>query len=222
LAFLIEELPNYDIGDPREYAQARAEAELYYDLTTPELQHLLDIYHSIKGKGSAAAKRAFLQSYPQVQGLFDAQNAFKAEHPVFIKYYDPDWIPRGEAAGGGGAGGGTPRAGGYSGGQYRGSTVSGVTWRGFIASAGPLVMGELLEFWAGRAELSVAAKGHLKKIWESSGTDMSFEDWLEYTKRLWIYFGTKDFKVPKAPRVYLPGIGSGTRVTGQARWMIRR
>jgi len=231
LTFLIEELPSHDIGDPREYAQARAEAKLYYALTTPELRQLVNVYSAITGKGSTAAKRAFLQQYPQIQGLFDAQNVFKAEHPVFTKYYAPGWIPREVTARGaragaartGVAGAGGAGARGFAGGQYKGAAVSGVTWRGFVAAAGPLVMGELLEFWAGRAGLSVAAKEHLKKVWEKSGSDMGFDDWLEYTKRLWVYFGTKDFKAPRAPQVYIPGVGSGmTRATGRARWMVRR
>ena len=84
-------------------------------------------------------------------------------------------------------------------------------------------MGELLQYWSGRGQISSSARAHLKKIWTKSNTEMSFEDWLDYLKRLWLHFGTRSFKAPTAPRIYVPGVGSGTlRASGRARWRVQR
>jgi len=222
LAFLLEDTPKHPIGDPREYAQARAEASLYYNIATPQQEQLLNVYLQLpKGVGE---RSKFLKEYPELLALFEAQNAFKASHPIFVKYYDPDWVARQEGAGSSISSSGT-KGGSFGGGGRGGSGGYSTTtsWREFIGAAGPLVMGELLEYWTGRATLSSVARIHLRKMWEKSGTDKSFEDWLDYIKRMWITFGTSSFKKPSAPRVYLPrGDGSVSRVTQRARWQIRR
>jgi len=216
LVLLIEELPKHDIGDPREYAQARAEAEQYYALVTPELEHLREIYFSLP----TGQRRAFLEQYPQLLGLFNAQNEFKATHPIFRKYYDPDWVPRDSVQAGGAAAGGGGGAGSR---MVRGTPASGISWKAFVASAGPLAMAELFEYWSGRKQLSAATRTHLKTIWEASGTEMSFDEWLSYIKMLWLQMGTSTFKTPRPPRVDIPRVsGAGPRVTQQARWRMKR
>ena len=225
MEFLIEELPKHDIGDPREYEQARTEAEEYFALMTPELEALRDAYFQIPQGARCegmSCRRKFLEEHPELLALFDAQNKFKAEHPIFTKYYDPDWVQRQEKYAQR-TDGGRYRGSAYTGkGFYRGSPMSQVTWRGLVHSLGPLVMGELIEHWASNRPLSAAARRHLRRVWEASGTDLSFDDWLDYIRRLWVRFGATGFKQPTTPRVNIPPVLGGPYVTGRARWRIRR
>ena len=96
-----------------------------------------------------------------------------------------------------------------------------MSWQEFVMDAGPLVMGELINYWFGRAALSQGARNVLKALHRKYGGGMDFEEWLLYLRRLFSRFGSRAFRRPRAPRATIPAVGA-PRVTGRARWQLRR
>jgi len=216
--WLIDELPRHDIGDPAEYKQARQENEQFWSLLTPELEPVYNAYRALPRRSKE--RREFLKAHPELVALFDAWEEFKKTHPIYVKYYDPDWIPRGEGGGRGGGGGGRRGYWGRGRGGGRGG-YSRMSWQEFVMDAGPLVMGELVAFWFGRAALSEGARNVLKALHRKYGGSMDFDEWLQYLRRLFSRFGSRTFRRPRAPRPTIPSVGA-PRVTGRARWQLRR
>lgn len=216
LEWLMANARKHEAGDPREYAQARRENEEFWALLTPELEPVFNVYKNLKKR---ADKRDFIQQHPELQALFEAWDDYKASHPIYVKYYDPDWKPRdGEAAGAAGAGagaggGGRGRGGGGGGGQR-------VGWNQVKAQMGPLLLGELVQYWTGKGTLSNAARKRLKSM-KPSG--MSMTEWLNMLKQWFILYGARNFVQPRPMGLSRRrGGGGGQRpIYGGGRWMIR-
>ena len=137
-------------GTPQEWAQAEREHDEFRRWVYNQPGLGASIYEEQNAYFAAREEGRRVEPSERLQSYWDAHDQFRQGHPLYTRFYFPDWQPR-EGGGGGGGRGGGGRAGA---GRARAPTqaeqreAQAATWTEFAASfTGGAGLLELIQSW---------------------------------------------------------------------------